>query len=304
MSPYVHPSPDKDQHTPIGSPVSPSGYTVASDIIDTVPSSLSSLILGDNVSSRPLSSPGVESIDANTPLSAKPGPFSWHKRFFFEDGNITFLVDSILYRVHRYFFCRDSNEFMTRLSRLPLPQEGVFPPVISLENVKSKDFDAFLSVLYPLDFNAPVERSFEELSSILDLATRWGFTSIRDMAIRCLNPPTSYQRLILGRKYVIEEWILPALQELCERPEPVTLDEARLMDFEDVVLVESIRETIRSRSLRVRSAGIKECIEAYRRGETWKPPANDTVTSLSLFGHAPRKVTTMSTQATAAPSPS
>jgi len=107
MSPYVHPSPDKDQHPPTLSPVSPSGYTIASDIIDTVPSSLSSMILEDNVSSRPMSSPGVESMDLNTPLSAKPGPFSLHKRFFFEDGNITFLVDSILYRVHRYFLCRD-----------------------------------------------------------------------------------------------------------------------------------------------------------------------------------------------------
>jgi len=282
MSPYVHPSPDKDQHPPTLSPVSPSGYTIASDIIDTVPSSLSSMILEDNVSSRPMSSPGVESMDLNTPLSAKPGPFSLHKRFFFEDGNITFLVDSILYRVHRYFLCRDSNEFMTRLSGLPAPQEGAFPPVISLENVKSKDFDAFLSVLYPLNFNSSEERSFEELSSILDLATRWGFTSIRDMAIRCLKPPTPYHRLILGRKSVVEEWILPALQELCERPEPVTLDEARVMDFEDVVLVESVRETIRSRSLRVRSAGIRECIDAYRRGETWKPPAN---TVIPTFGH-------------------
>src|SRR5712672_47624 len=192
---------------------------------------------------------------------------------------------------------------MTRLSRLPAPQEGAFPPVISLENVKSKDFDAFLSVLYPLyvpalkfaivpsltlfflfrNFNASEERSFEELSSILDLATRWGFTSIRGMDIRCLKPPTAYQRLILGRKYAVEEWILPALQELCERSEPVTLDEARLMDFEDLVLVESVRETIRSRSLRVLSAGIRECIEAYRRGETWRPPANDTV---NPFGQA------------------
>ena len=58
-------------------------------------------------------------------------------------------VDSILYRVHRYFLCRDSNEFVTRLSRLPA-QEQASPPIISLENVKSKDFDAFLSILYPL----------------------------------------------------------------------------------------------------------------------------------------------------------
>jgi len=58
-------------------------------------------------------------------------------------------VDSFLYRVHRYFLCRDSNEFVTRLSRLPA-QEQASPPIISLENVKPEDFDAFLSILYPL----------------------------------------------------------------------------------------------------------------------------------------------------------
>jgi hypothetical protein len=100
--------------------------------------------------------------------------------------------------------------------------------------------------------------------------------------------------------------MLPALQELCERPEPVTLDEARIMDFEDVVLVESVREAIRSRSLRVRSVGIRACIEAYRRGETWQPPANDTAATvpvISLFGRAASSVTTTPRQATAAGSP-
>jgi hypothetical protein len=199
-------------------------------------------------------------------------------------------VDGILYRVHRYFFCRDSNEFITRLSRLPT-QEQASSPVISLENVKSKDFDAFLSILYPLcvfwvrisldmslispislfrDFDALEERSFEELSSILDLSTRWGFATIRKMAIRCLKPPTPLQRLVLGRKYGIEEWILPALQELCERPLPLAYDEARPLTIEDVILVGSVRESIRSRTLTVKSAGIMDCIEALRNGKPWQ----------------------------------
>ncbi len=59
-------------------------------------------------------------------------------------------VDDILYRVHRYFFCRDSKIFKTRLSRLPAQESPASLPIISIENVKSKDFDAFLSVLYPL----------------------------------------------------------------------------------------------------------------------------------------------------------
>jgi len=62
-------------------------------------------------------------------------------------------VDGVLYRVHRYFFCRDSKVFKARLSRLPAQDSEASEsslPIISIENVKSKDFDAFLSVLYPL----------------------------------------------------------------------------------------------------------------------------------------------------------
>jgi len=268
------PSPGADQNPPVAFPTAtPQSPSAASfDTIDTLPSSLSSMIIGENFSPQ-LSGVPVESVDTSAPQSAKPGPFTLHKRFFFEDGNITFLVDGILYRVHRYFFCRDSNEFKKRLSRLPTQEGATSPgPVVSLENVKSKDFDALLSVLYPLNFNVPDEYSFEELSSILDLSTRWGFTSIRDLAIRCLKPPSPHQRLILGRKYSVKQWILPALQALCERPQPLTLDEARVMDFEDVVLVGSVREAVRSNTLTVKPTEIKDCIEAWKRGEPWTPP--------------------------------
>ena len=121
------------------------------------------------------------------------------------------------------------------------------------------------------NFNIPEERSFEEWTSILHLSTRWGFTSIRDLAIRCLEPPTPLRRLILARRYAIEEWVTPALMELCERPEPLSLDEARQMDFEDVVLVGSVRQNVRSPTLTTNGAGIGDCIQAWRSGEPWSP---------------------------------
>jgi len=154
--------------------------------------------------------------------------------------------------------------------------------------VKTQDFDAFLSVLYPLDFIVPAERSFEELVSILDLSTRWGFASIREMAIRYMNlkPPTSVQRLVLGKKYAIEDWILPALQEFCERPLPLTLDEARLMNIEDVVLVGSVRESVRSQEPTVASAGKMDCIKALRSGKPWQRPSGHEASGFSAnFGY-------------------
>ena len=123
------------------------------------------------------------------------------------------------------------------------------------------------------DFNSLESHSYEELSSILDLSTRWGFTTIRDMAIRCLKPPTPHQRLILGRKYGIDQWILPALQELCERPRPLTRDEARLMDLDDIVLVGSVWEKVRTHAITANPTGIMDCIKAWGSGEPRELPA-------------------------------
>jgi len=228
----------------------------------------------DDVSAE---SSSQESMDTGTALSklADPQPpHVPHEHFFFDDGNITFLVEGTLYRVHRYFFCRDSSDFKDRLSRLSTQLESTpdSPPVIQLDDVKSVDFEAFLSVLYPQNFNTIEERSFEEWSSILDLSTRWGFAGIRNLAIRCLKPPSPLRRLLLARKYAVEEWVNPALLELCERPEPLSLDEARHMNFEDVVLVGSVRQNVRSTTLATDGAGIRDCIQAWRNGEPWSRP--------------------------------
>ena len=64
-------------------------------------------------------------------------------------------------------------------------------------------------------------------------------------------------------------WIQPALLELCQRPLPLSLEEARLMDFEDVMLVGCVRPTVRSSALTVGAAGIRSCIQGWKGGEPW-----------------------------------
>jgi len=122
-------------------------------------------------------------------------------------------------------------------------------------------------VLILRDYNTLEVRTFERWSAILDLSTRWGFTSIRDLAIRCIKPPSPLDRLILARKHAVEKWALPALLELCERPEPLSLEEARLIDFDDVVLVGSVRQTVRSSTLTVDGTGIGDYVRAWKSGK-------------------------------------
>jgi len=80
---------------------------------------------------------------------------------------------------------------------------------------------------------------------VLHLSTRWGFASIRKLALKSINPPTPHDRLILARAHAVDQWVQPALTDLCQRAEPLSLTEARQMLIEDVVLVAAVRENVR-----------------------------------------------------------
>jgi hypothetical protein len=126
-------------------------------------------------------------------------------------------------------------------------------------------------VLILRNYNALEKHTFEQWSAILDLSTRWDFANIRDLAIRCIRSPDPLKKLILARKHNIDMWIQPALLELCLRPRPLGREEAHLMDFEDVMLVCSVRQTARSSTLSVDGTGIRNCIQAWQNSEPWSP---------------------------------
>ena len=111
-----------------------------------------------------------------------------------------------------------------------------------------------------------IDLSYEEWKSVLRLSTRWGFTSIRRLALAAIKPPTPYDRLLLARTYSVDDWVVPALSALCERTEPLTLSEARQMEIEDVVLVVTVREGIRSHTLQAKVAEISRYVEAAQAG--------------------------------------
>ncbi|KAF8504682.1 hypothetical protein F5888DRAFT_774193 [Russula emetica] len=192
--------------------------------------------------------------------------FIRHHKYFFKDGNVTFLVDGTLYCVHRYFFSRDSVYFSTRFDQLGIRDHEALPISISLGNIERKDFEAFLSILYPENFEQR-DLSYEEWKSVLHLSTCWDFTSIRRLALNNIQPPTPHDRLLLARTYSVDQWVIPALSALCEREASLSLDEARRMDIEDVVLVATVREDIRSRNLQVDAAEIPRRVEAAQAGK-------------------------------------
>jgi hypothetical protein len=109
--------------------------------------------------------------------------------------------------------------------------------------------------------------SYDEWKSVLHLSTRWDFASIRRLALNNIQPPTPHDRLLLARTYSVNDWVVPALSELCRRRAPLSLDEARSMDVEDVVLVATVREYIHNRTLQVDAAETSRPVEAAHAGK-------------------------------------
>jgi hypothetical protein len=97
---------------------------------------------------------------------------------------------------------------------------------------------------------------------VLHLSTLWGFASIRRLALNNIRPPTSHDQLLLARTYSVDHWVNPALSALCERSAPLSLDEARQMGIEDVILVATVREDIRNHAVQVVPAEIPRRVEA------------------------------------------
>ncbi|KAH8990316.1 hypothetical protein EDB92DRAFT_1778684, partial [Lactarius akahatsu] len=170
--------------------------------------------------------------------------FLRHSKYFFVDGDVTFLVNGFLYCVHRHLFSRDSAYFSTRFAQLEVSDHEASSTIISLGDIECEDFEAFLSVLYPECFEER-DVSYEQWRSVLHLSTRWGFTSLRELALRSIKPPTPCDRLILARTYAVDHWVVPALTALCKRTTPLSPDEVGQMNDGDVVLVATVREDIR-----------------------------------------------------------
>jgi len=88
----------------------------------------------------------------------------------------------------------------------------------------------------------------EEWVSILDLAVKWKFESIRDLTIQQLVDLASpIDKIVIGRKYdAAAGWLSGAYQEVCRRSDALTLEEASRLCMADVVKISSLRQDIRS----------------------------------------------------------
>ncbi|KZP11865.1 hypothetical protein FIBSPDRAFT_870886 [Athelia psychrophila] len=201
----------------------------------TSPPSPSLVSLGGSRASSPSDVTVAEApVDqANEPDANK----SRHPQYYFEDGNVVFRIEDTLYNVHRYFFARDSTHF-----RAILRDTDTSHPYV-MSDVSCVDFDEFLAILYPTNFRQPTKKTTAQWTSILHLAAKWDFENIKLLAIDSLAANAiPIDKIVLGRRYGITEWLVGAYEAVCTRADPLTVEEGMKLGVEDVVRISAARQ--------------------------------------------------------------
>ncbi|KAJ7104586.1 hypothetical protein C8R43DRAFT_819767, partial [Mycena crocata] len=161
-------------------------------------------------------------------------------------------VENKLFRIHRYFFERESKFFKTQLAVPATPGGPRFGTAddnaIMLDNVRSRDFAKLLWVFYNPKYSL-YDATVEDWSTILELAHRWEFAEVKSLAVRELEKLElgDIARIVLYRKFQVDEaYLIPRYVALCERPELLTVDEGLKLGMEIVIALSRARECARS----------------------------------------------------------
>ncbi|KAM6502704.1 hypothetical protein JOM56_002681 [Amanita muscaria] len=163
-----------------------------------------------------------------------------HDRFFFSDGSLYLLVENSLYCVHRFLFEIHASMFPVR----ELETSLINPYVLG--DVKQIDFDRLLASLYPRTLWVEETETTQDWISVLGLASKWGFESLRSRAIskieQTLDSPIDM--VTLGRQYGIPAFLLPGYAVLCQSTVPLSDEEGLLLGVEDVLKIYRIRHEL------------------------------------------------------------
>ncbi|KAI6110852.1 hypothetical protein EDD16DRAFT_1222875 [Pisolithus croceorrhizus] len=173
---------------------------------------------------------------------------------YFYMNSVTFLVEDCLFRVPREPFEKESAVFCDMFS---LPQgdgnivEGLSDEKpIRLLGVGKEEFEQLLKALFNRRHGRPpcLPDTIEQWTSVLKLSTAWGFGEVRTAAIDALMAlgVSDIDKVVLARKYDIQSraWLLPALNELARRAEPIGFEEASRMGFDTALKLASVRERL------------------------------------------------------------
>ncbi|KAF7295994.1 BTB domain-containing protein [Mycena kentingensis (nom. inval.)] len=172
--------------------------------------------------------------------------------YYLPGGDLYCIAENKIFRVHRYFFERESTYFQRHLA-IPAtpgaPRRGTSDDsALLLENIRSEAFAKLLWVFYNPKYSL-YDATVEDWSTILELADKWGFAEVKNLAVRQLEKleMADVDRIVLYHAYSVDErFLVPRYVALCERPELLTVEEGLLLGMKTVISLTRARECARN----------------------------------------------------------
>ncbi|KAJ3505317.1 hypothetical protein NLJ89_g7484 [Agrocybe chaxingu] len=169
-----------------------------------------------------------------------------HDKYYIDGADLHVLVgrrDKTLFRVHGYFFSRESKAF----DRKNKGQTDNDP--VTLDDVSPEEFEKLLWVFYNPRYSI-YEASIGDWTDILNLANKWSFPEVKELAVRELQKKPEIDlvnRVVLYRKFNVHpRHVVPLYAQLCSRPIPLSEQESNILGLEATLLIMTAREKLRS----------------------------------------------------------
>ncbi|KAL5633921.1 hypothetical protein ACGC1H_005945 [Rhizoctonia solani] len=176
-----------------------------------------------------------------------------HPEFFFDNTLIAIQIENTMFNVHKYQLAK--SEVFSDMFQMPKPEgdepeEGSSPkhPIV-IEGVSASDFAALLRVLYASHFssNQPAPEA-PLIIPAFRLANMFNFSELRAFLLPLAEKSLGdVDKIVFAREFDIKEWLAPAFVRLCEREERLSVEEARKLEVDSVLMISHMREQHRDR---------------------------------------------------------
>ncbi|KAL1742320.1 hypothetical protein HDZ31DRAFT_43502 [Schizophyllum fasciatum] len=175
-----------------------------------------------------------------------------HEEYYITTGDLHFVVDRTRFRVHRYFYERESDYFRSILLAPISPgatrQGTTDENAIELDYVTSDEFAKFNWVFYNPKFSI-YDKGARDWHIVLRLAHRWRFPNVHELAVRELDKlyVPDIDRVAMYQDYDVDRRkLVPCYAALAQRAEPIALDEGERLGLETVIMLAQARELARA----------------------------------------------------------
>ncbi|KAF9525019.1 hypothetical protein CPB83DRAFT_897424 [Crepidotus variabilis] len=173
-----------------------------------------------------------------------------HHKYYIETADLHLVAENIVFRVHGYFFSRESPIFHRRMNPTSPgdTKEGSSEEDPVFLDDTPEEFEKLLWVFYNPRYSI-YEGTLDQWSVILRLADKYNFEEVKDLAVREMHKKpelTVVEKMGLYQKYrVPEKYLVPLYAELCERENPLAEEEGEVLGAKAAVLVGGMRERLR-----------------------------------------------------------